>query len=481
MDSEERAFFRKINEAAFANPFGAQREIVDLEISGMHETSSNEAILEKLMIDVGTRIERYKGKTVELDSEERMLLRYGVLFYAFHLFCDSYDDLITQQVKQGEQSVEVTFAKDLLQLLGEYGFSKKDALKFFSFFFQLRRGFYFISGIIGNSPSVKNLRQALWNNIFTYDVSLYERFLWNRMEDFSTIILGKTGTGKGMAAAAIGRSGHIPFDEKKGCFADSFSRTFLSINLSQYSEHLIESELFGHTKGSFTGATGNHLGVFSRCSPHGAIFLDEIGEVSVTLQIKLLQVIQERLFSPVGSHETEKFQGRVIAATNQPLEKLRAEGKFRDDFYYRLCSDTIYLPSLKKRLDEYPGELKEILTAMLGRILGHSSKALTREITEQIHKSVPPGYNWPGNIRELEQCVRQMLLKRSYTWEVSQETRERVTEFQQHYMEGKFSANQMLSSYCKHLYQIHCTYEKVAQLTQLDRRTVKRYIDMDFS
>ncbi|BHH85501.1 sigma 54-interacting transcriptional regulator [Desulforhopalus sp. 52FAK] len=481
MDSEEREFFRKINEAAFANPFGAQREIVDLEISGMKETSSNEAILEKLMVDVGTRIERYKGKNVDLDSEERMLLRYGVLFYTFHLFCDSYDEHITRQVKQGEQPVEVRFAKDVLQLLQEYGFSKKEALKFFSFFFQLRRGFYFISGIIGNSPSVKNLRQALWNNIFTYDVSLYERFLWNRMEDFSTIILGKTGTGKGMAAAAIGRSGHIPFDEKKGCFADSFSKTFLSINLSQYSEHLVESELFGHTKGSFTGATGNHLGVFSRCSPYGAIFLDEIGEVSVTLQIKLLQVIQERLFSPVGSHETHKFQGRVIAATNQPLEKLRAEGTFRDDFYYRLCSDTIYLPSLKKRLDEYPGELKEILTAMLGRILGHSSKALTREITEQIHRSVPPDYNWPGNIRELEQCVRQMLLKRSYTWEVSQETRERVTEFQQHFMEGRFSANQMLSSYCTHLYQIHKTYEKVAQLTQLDRRTVKRYIDMAFS
>ena len=478
MDAEERDFFKKINEAAFANPFGSQREIVDLEISGLEHTSSNEEILKKLMIDVGARIAKYKGKTAGLNSEEQLLLRYGILFYAFHLFCDSYDELIIEQIKQGEKPVEVKFASDLLGLLGEYGFSKNDALKFFSFFFQLRRGFYFISGVIGKSPSVKGLRQTLWNNIFTYDVSLYERFLWNRMEDFSTIILGKTGTGKGMAAAAIGRSGHIPFNEKKGCFSDSFSRTFLSINLSQYSEHLIESELFGHTKGSFTGAIGNHFGVFSRCSPHGAIFLDEIGDVSVTLQIKLLQVIQERMFSPVGSHETEKFHGRVIAATNQPLQKLRKEGKFRDDFYYRLCSDTIELPSLKKRLDEYPGELKEILSAMLDRILGHRSKALTREIAEQIKKSVPPDYAWPGNIRELEQCVRQMLLKRSYTWDASKETQESVEVFQHNFQEGKLSANQLLSSYCLHLYQIHKTYEKVAQLTQLDRRTVKRYIDM---
>lgn len=134
MDVEEREFFRKINEAAFANPFGSEREIVDLEISGLNQTSTNEAILEKLMSDVGARIARYKGRTVDLDSEERMLLRYGVLFYAFHLFCDDYDELITQQINQGEQPVEVTFAKDLLQLLNEYGFSKKDALKFFSFF-----------------------------------------------------------------------------------------------------------------------------------------------------------------------------------------------------------------------------------------------------------------------------------------------------------------------------------------------------------
>ena len=298
------------------------------------------------------------------------------------------------------------------------------------------------------------------------------------MEDFSTIILGQTGTGKGMAAAAIGRSGHIPFNEKKGCFSDSFARTFLSINLSQYSEHLIESELFGHSKGAFTGAIGDHRGVFSRCSPHGAILLDEIGEISTTIQIKLLKVIQERVFSQVGSHETEKFQGRVIAATNQPLQKLRREGKFRDDFYYRLCSDTIELPSLKQRLDEYPGEMKEILTAMLERILGFRSKSLARELNDQIRKNVPTGYQWPGNIRELEQCVRQMLIKRTYTWEQSKETQEKLSDFQHQIKEGKYSAAQMLSSYCFHLYQIHKTYEKVAQITKLDRRTVKKHIDL---
>jgi transcriptional regulator with GAF, ATPase, and Fis domain len=108
----------------------------------------------------------------------------------------------------------------------------------------------------------------------------------------------------------------------------SFTRGFVPLNLSQYPETLIESELFGHKKGAFTGAVEAHEGVFSRCSPHGEIFLDEIGDVSTHLQIKLLQVLQERTFSPVGSHEKLRFRGRVIAATNQSLDALRDQSFF---------------------------------------------------------------------------------------------------------------------------------------------------------
>ena len=105
------------------------------------------------------------------------------------------------------------------------------------------------------------------------------------MEDFSTLLLGPTGCGKGAAAAAIGRSGYIPFDQKKQSFAESFTKTVISINLSQFPETLLESELFGHTKGAFTGAVGGHDGLFAMCGPHGSIFLDEIGELSGQVQI----------------------------------------------------------------------------------------------------------------------------------------------------------------------------------------------------
>jgi len=478
MKNKDRGFFRKIYVAAFANPFGAERENVDLEVSGLDKSSSNQEILAKLIEEVAKRISEYQEKIRTLNQEDKTLLRYGVLFYSFHQFCDDYDQLIKDQLKNDKESLRVRFADQLLKQLYAYDFSEKESLRYLSLFFQLRRGFYFINNIVGKSKSVSKLRQSLWNNIFTYDSSLYEDFMWNRMEDFSTIILGGTGTGKGMAAAAIGRSGYIPFNEKSGRFSESFTKAFIPINLSQFSEQLIESELFGHTKGAFTGAISDHNGVFSMCSPHGAIFLDEIGDIVVTLQIKLLQVLQEREFCPVGGHSREKFQGRIIAATNQPLQKLRKEGKFRDDFYYRLCSDVIVLPSLQQRLDENPNELKEILTATLQRILGVTPRSLINELSNQIRASIPQNYTWPGNIRELEQCVRRMLLNRTYSWEAGVEEQERLEEFQTRFLEGRYSAIELLASYCSRLYARHGTYEKVAAITELDRRTVKKYIEM---
>ncbi len=298
------------------------------------------------------------------------------------------------------------------------------------------------------------------------------------MEDFSTMILGETGTGKGMAAGSIGRSGYIDFNPKTGRFNESFAKTFISINLSQFHEQLIESELFGHTKGSFTGAVDNHHGILSRCSPYGSIFLDEIGDVTAPVQIKLLQVLQERVFSPVGSHKQVRFQGRVIAATNKSLEKSRQTGQFRDDFYYRLCSDVIVVPSLRQRIEEHPGELKEILQIVIGRILGKPSNDLVEKVATYIHKNQPKQYSWPGNIRELEQCARRILLKNSYQWQTPS-TGSASEQLMADIETGAVSGQELLSQYCKILYKKHGTYEAVAQQTRLDRRTVKKYILKD--
>src|SRR5262249_11429725 len=126
----------------------------------------------------------------------------------------------------------------------------------------------------------------------------------------------------------------------------------------------------------FTGAIERHRGVFERSLRHGAIFLDEIGEVGLPTQIKLLNVLEDRSFRPVGSHRSLRFEGRVIAATNRDLAALRRSGAFRDDFYYRLCSDVIEVPSLRRRIAEDPGELRRLLESIILNIVGEEDASL---------------------------------------------------------------------------------------------------------
>jgi transcriptional regulator with PAS, ATPase and Fis domain len=320
------------------------------------------------------------------------------------------------------------------------------------------------------------LRRHLWNNVFTYDIRLYEQHLWNRMEDFSTMLLGDTGTGKGAAAAAIGRSGYIPFDDKKGVFAESFTKSFTALNLSQFSEALIESELFGHRKGAFTGAIESHEGVFARCSKYGAIFLDEIGDVGIPIQIKLLHVLQERTFSPVGSHEKLQFRGRIIAATNKPLDELRRSRRFRDDFFYRLCSDVITVPSLRQRIEETPAELDDLISLILKRLMGETPSGTIEMVRNAITSSLGRDYAWPGNVRELEQAIRRVLLTGNYQGDHKTIAQDLCSRLQDGIANGALDADVLLSGYCALLYKRLGVYEEVARITGLDRRTVKSYI-----
>jgi transcriptional regulator with GAF, ATPase, and Fis domain len=251
----------------------------------------------------------------------------------------------------------------------------------------------------------------------------------------------------------------------------------VAINLSQYPESLIESELFGHRKGAFTGAIDHHEGVFARCSPHGAIFLDEIGDVAIPIQTKLLQVLQERTFSAVGSHDKQRFSGRVIAATNRPLDLLRRERRFRDDFYYRLCSDVIVVPPLRQRLVEDPAELELLLRHLVLRLAGEPVPEIVERVRAVFERDLAHGYAWPGNVRELEQAVRHVLLDGRYPGDagaVSGSWQERLTRGIE---QGAIEAAALVRGYCAMLHERHGTYEEVARRTGLDRRTVKSHVD----
>ncbi len=465
LEPADREFLGLVARAAFSNPFTDEYEQLLAQIAGGAPLADrwNEQ-LHRLAAAGVTDFRPFSG-------EDRDLLRYAFLYEIYHRYMTAFDELIAEQIAAGERSVPVPFANKAFALFSRRGFTAEEARRYFAILFQIRRAYYFIDrSLIGRSACMKELRRRLWNNVFTYDIRRYESHLWNRLEDFSTLLLGETGTGKGTAAAAIGRSGFIPFDVKKGCFAESFMRSFVALNLSQFPETLIESELFGHRKGAFTGAVEDHPGALARCSPYGAIFLDEIGDLSVPVQIKLLQVLQERTFTPVGSHEKLRFRGRVIAATNKPLDQLRATGQFRDDFYYRLCSDIITVPPLRQRIWEDRRELDDLLASILQRLTG----------TAALPVELPVDYPWPGNVRELEQAIRRILLTREYRGDLRVVAPDLCAQLQAGVAAGTLDADALLAGYCRLLYEWHGTYEEVARRTNLDRRTVKAYLEKKF-
>lgn len=477
LDDSQREWFSLVEAAAKSNPFSEERDSIDRQIS-RNGDSSIESVIAAVQSETDSMIRSGKDRWPDYGEKDALLVKRFLMFDFFHRFLEDFDLHIEDQILAGDQTIAVPFARKALSWLDQRGFDVEEALKFFSTCFQLRRAFYFIDrGLVGVSPSIRRLREKLWNNVFTNNIERYDRFLWNRMEDFSTMITGETGAGKGAAAAAIGRSGFIPYSPDTGRFAISFTSAFISVNLSEFSESLVEAELFGFVKGAFTGAVKDQEGVFSGCSRYGSIFLDEIGEVSPLLQVKLLKVLDERLFSPVGSREKKRFFGRIIAATNRHPEEMLKKGLMRSDFYYRLCSDTISVPPLRQRIWESEEELVNISGFILSRLVGDEAGELTGLVVDTLRKELGQTYAWPGNVRELGQMIRRILLNQSCKDGIIRETRPDIPAFAEEISEGLLSAQDLLGKYCKHLYGLTGSYGEVARKTGIDWRTVKKHVE----
>jgi len=483
LSPEDRAFFAPVGRAIFMNPFSEEREAVLGRVSAGHvgEAASLDPRAYAFVTEVNQRLDRLdrhgRATLQHFDERDRGIMQPVLLYQVYHRYVPQLDALIHHQLRTAGAGSAVEFADALIAEIRKRGFSEEQSLRYFAIFYQLRRAFFFILGsMVGDSPSMRELRRVLWNSVFTHDMRNYDRGLWNRMEDFSTLLFGETGTGKGSAAAAIGRSGLVAFDARRGRFAANFSQIFVAINLSQFPESLIESELFGHKKGAFTGAISDHAGLFELCDEHGSLFLDEIGELGIPIQIKLLQVLQERTFTPLGSHDIKRFGGRVIAATNRPLSELRGSGEFRDDFFYRLCSDVIVMPSLRQRIEESPSELEQLVRLLVTRTAGEDRPELVDLVQETLRRDLPPRYPWPGNVRELEQAVRRVLLTGRYKGDLEQRSSHPADGLARDVRSGALDARELLEGYCRMLYEQTRNYEEVARRTGLDRRTIRKYV-----
>jgi DNA-binding NtrC family response regulator len=211
------------------------------------------------------------------------------------------------------------------------------------------------------------------------------------MTDSTVLIYGQSGTGKEIIARAI------HFDSPRR------EKQFVPVDCAVLSENLLESELFGHVRGSFTGAITTKPGLFE-VADGGTVFLDEVGNISLAIQAKLLRVLQEREFTPVGGTKVKKVDIRLIAATNKDLEKMIKEETFREDLYYRLNIVPIYLPPLKDRQEDIP-LLSVHFLKKYAEEMGKTVKGFTPEAMEKLMK-----YPWPGNVRELENVIERTIV-----------------------------------------------------------------------
>ncbi len=424
------------------------------------------------------------SKAKDVSQAERVVYENLVHFLIYHEFMAKYDKLIEFSLAGKPQPGGVSFFYEyrdrqryFLSVHAATRFSSDQEVLYFGLYFQLRRAWLNIYRyLVGGSAAISSLRGRIWSSCFTHDMRRYQRSLYNRMADVVTLITGPSGTGKELVARAVGMSRFVPFDLKAGKFAADFGSAFYPLNLSALSPTLIESELFGHRKGAFTGALQDREGYFEECGNFGTVFLDEIGETEVSIQVKLLRVLQTRQFQRLGDTALRPFVGKVMAATNRDLPDEIAAGNFREDFYFRLCADRIRTPGLREILAGKGSELEILVRHIALKVAGpDDGDSLADEATTWISKNLGQAYRWSGNFRELEQCVRNIMIHGRYEAEdlgVSRDDAQRVQEG----ADSALTANQLLSRYAQEVYRRGGSYEETARILQVDRRTAKRYV-----
>ncbi|MEN1679722.1 MAG: sigma 54-interacting transcriptional regulator [Planctomycetota bacterium] len=506
LSSTDRSFLRALSDLTYCNQFSAER--IELEKRALCDQYLPEPITSWSRTADTDRLERPNVQRITdraNETVERLYDKQGVDGSLRGDEAELYHDLVTyvlyyrhvavlsrEAIQPGARHAQVraswrSFRGERERMLERLNAADRRRMPSsehaFAVLHQVRRAFLWIFDcFIGVSLPATRLRASVWESIFTHDMRRYQRALYNRMGDFATLVTGPSGAGKELVAQAIARSQYRPFDGRAEALAGD-GEDFLALNLTALSPTLIESELFGHRRGAFTGADADRVGWLERCPPHGAVFLDEIGELDATVQVKLLRVAQSRDYSRLGESEVRRFIGKLLAATNRDLAEEMRAGRFREDLYYRLCSDRVVVPSLHEQIADRPEVLGTLIKFLAARVLGDADDVevgpLSEEVLAFIERDLPTGYEWPGNIRELDQCVRSVLLRRAYNpprreapsadrpaWIIRAEA-------------GDLTADELLNAYCRHVHSKQGGYEPAARLLGLDRRTVKNRVVND--
>lgn len=303
----------------------------------------------------------------ELDNEIVVIIMtaYGTIETAVEAMKTGAYDYITKPFSTEQVKLTVEKAAERQKLLYENKYLREKLNDQYNY-----------KRIVGNSSSMQ---------------PVYELIEKVSPTDTAVLIRGESGTGKELVAHAI----HFNSRRK--------DRPFIKVNCAVLAEGVLESELFGHEKGSFTGAAGKRIGRFELASS-GSIFLDEIGDISLSTQVKLLRVLQEKEFERVGGTESIRADVRVIAATNKNLEEAIKKGQFREDLFFRLNVVPIYVPPLRERRED----IERLASHFLNRYSMEANKKITRIDKKALEMMAR--YHWPGNVRELENAIQRAVV-----------------------------------------------------------------------
>ncbi|MFT5130239.1 MAG: transcriptional regulator with AAA-type ATPase domain [Rhodothermales bacterium] len=499
MNDEQRAFTRSIAKLAMCNHFGNDRfDFVKEALGddcintgerwswgpGSSEDDNQELLCERSEATAEALRARLKDGERPGPDEARAYIEL-VWWVMYHR---SRDELRTHIEAQSSSTEPVDCRERYQEFRRLYDYYldldaigpglEMPAEHLFALFFQLRRAFYYIFYyMIGGSRPAGELRATVWESIFTHDRYRYLNVLYDRMGNLPTFITGETGTGKELIARAITFSRYIPYNRRQGTFVESYTSAFHALNLSALTPTLIESELFGHRRGAFTGAIEDRTGYLEDCSRLGTVFLDEIGELAPEIQVKLLRVLQDRSFNRLGDTKARQFQGKIIAATNRDMSTEMEAGRFREDLFYRLCADRIHVPSLREQLADAPSELENIIL-YIARQETNDAEAprLVDQTASYIRRELGIDYPWPGNFRELGQCVRNVMIRNSYrpTRRSSSGARDNLERAAR---EGHLKMSELLRHYCSLVHAQTDNYQETARRLEVDHRTAKRHID----
>ena len=499
---EERRFALAVARIAYDNPFAPERieserialgqafeesgvvwspDAAHLTSQQFHRERPNVIRLRDLTWQAALALRaRLEQQHDELNENERQLYEDLCLYALFARYeLSLYELAIDESGQTRKVGFYPAFKRDFERLLGEARLTAPSgvtAASALAFFFQIRRAFHYIFRyLLGVSRPIAELRAETWHSVFTHDLRRYRSSVYRHMADIPTLIVGPSGTGKDLVAQAIGYSRYLGFDESKLRFVETFNTQYHALNVSALSKGVVESELFGHRRGAFTGALEDRQGWLEMSGPDGSVFLDEIGELGTELQVKFLRVLQTRSFQRIGETKPRLFLGKLIAATHRDLDQGLQEGWFREDLYYRLCADRNQTPPLRERREADPSELWLLVSLLSERIAGSEhGPALAKQVLHWVEHELGPGYGWPGNVRELEQCVRNVLVRKRYR---PAQRQSRGASLDQALLGSQLGGEALLDRYCALVYRETQSYVETGRRLGLDRRTVKERAD----